>query len=243
MEKLKYFAPIALYGILIGILYSFAFWDRFFINPLQFASVHDIAKIAALPLAASALLFFINILMSGATDEDWQQFTHMDSPLISAPRCLKLAWKIAWALGVALLLAWLLFQVSTPARWFGIGLCVSFLVAGSIERQALIREIVPSYKLRASAVTLAVLAPFFAIGAGATAGDIIKSGNGVFILDANHSSIPAAFDSSASQKFVGVLGNLYIFYSENLTVSMVKIGDGQIITLKHNPAAKSRSYY
>ena len=243
MEKLKNFAPIALYGILIGMLYSFAFWDRFSINPLQFASVHDIARVAAWPLAAGALLFLINILTSSAVDEDWKQFTHMDFTLIAAPSWLKMAWRIVWGLGVTLLLAWLLVEVSTPIRWFGIGVCVLFLSASSIERQTVIREIFPSYSLRVSAVTLGVLAPFYAVGAGALAGDKIKSGNGDFILEENHSSLSATFDSSTSHAFVGVLGNLYIFYADNLTVSMVKVGDGQIISLKYNPAAKSRSYY
>ena len=243
MEKLKLFAPIGLYAILIGILYSFAFWDRFFINPLQFASALDIAKVAAWPLTASVLVMFVNFLVSGVTDDDWKQFTHADFILTSIPRRLKLIWKVLWMVGIALLLWWLLFDVATPARWFGIGMCVLLLVSGSIERQTLIRELIPSYSVRAPTISLAVLAPFFAIGAGALAGDTIKSGKGAFILDAGRSYLPATFDESKSHAFVGVLGSLYIFYSSDQAISLVKVGDGQAITLKHNPAAKSKSFY
>jgi hypothetical protein len=243
MEKLKIFTPIAVYGILIGIIYSFAFWDRFSINPLQFASALDIAKVAALPLAAGGLLSLTQIFLSGAADEDWKQFTHTDFTLTSVPRWLKLALKILWDGGITLLLGWLVFYVSMPVRWFGIGICVLILVSGSIERQTLIREFIPNVRLRVAAVYLGVIAPFIAVGSGALAGDTIKSGKGTFILDSDHSSLPAALNNSTSRVFVGTLGNFYVFYSDDQTVSMVKVGDGQVIALKRNPAASSRSYY
>lgn len=243
MEKLKIFTPIALYGILIGLLNSFAFWGRFSINPLQFASALDIAKVSAWPLASGGLIFFINALVSSATDDDWLTHTDMDSIHLPIPSWLKWVWKLLWGLGATFLLGWLLYIVSHPARWFGVGFCVLILASGSLERQKIIRKLIPSYCVRVPAIYLALLAPFIAVGAGALAGETIQEGKGAFLLDATHSYLPANFDASDSYAFVGILGNLYVFYSRNKSISMMRLGDGQGITLKKNPLASSHPFF
>ncbi|MFM0240434.1 hypothetical protein [Paraburkholderia phytofirmans] len=243
MEKLKFFTPVAAYALVLGMVYSFSFWGRFFINPLQFASAVDVAKIAAWPLSASVLMALTHFLISGLGFEEWSVFTHVDGPLLLVePKWLKTIAKIIWDGCFVALLLWLALSVSTPFRWFGIGFCAMVLISKSIEKQSIIRKILPNYQIRSIAIFFTIFAPFVSIGVGAVSAETIKSGRASLILDEDQTTLPSTWRRGNPRQFVGTLGGYYVFYSGDKSLAFFKPSDGQAITLKNNPAVNQRGF-
>lgn len=158
----RYAYVASLYFIVVGVLYLWGYWGSFGINVLEYASISDIAKTTAYPVATAFAFFAVGTIIGGT-------LTDNKIPEESSPESIfwSLIFRHIKIIG-ALYLAgvYLLFHFGPEKKWLALPMLITLPIFMATAKLEFLKSIFPNSRTRYVFTYLIIALPFFSYGQG-----------------------------------------------------------------------------
>jgi len=235
----RYAYVASLYFIVVGVLYLWGYWGAFGINVLEYASIADIVKTTAYPVATAFAFFAIGTIIGGA-------LTNTELPEDSSPesRFWSFVFRHINIIGTIYLIGvYLLFHFGPEKKWLILPILLTLPIFMATAKFKELQSILPNNRARYVFAYLIISLPFFSYGQGRlNAVDVIEGRNYSYIIESTNDakSQESPSTTKSRNRYLGQFNDyLFLYNPEEQTTSITRFEHINSIQIAKHIEARS----
>jgi hypothetical protein len=207
----KYLSVLSAYSVGISVLYLWGYWGVFDIKILEYLSLSDVVKAAALPMLWVVVGATLGALLGEAMfgPGGSAHGTTTWKPNLSARSARLLRWLLLglYSLIVVVLLLW-----DFLGRWQLLSLWIGLPIFYAVGKHGILMEFIPNDSARAAIVVISLLVPASMYERGLRAGSDVAEGREFDYLVSQATAVPA-LTPLTQPRFLGHAGDVYFIWN------------------------------
>jgi hypothetical protein len=211
----QYSYLLTLYALFIGLLYLWGFWPQFGINILEYASLTDLVKSAAFPIASTFIFLAIGAAI-GETITGDEPLSAKQIAFFERLRPYAQLIVATYLLGTAAIWA-----LGSVYKWrFVLPLLITIPIYLTCKRIGMLQDAVDNERIRSLILFCLIILPTYSYGRGLIAAhEITEAKPGIFIADLRDQEVGS--NATSSLRLLGHVSDFFFFFDPSTSATVV----------------------